>query len=140
MDLFETLANAIRPAKKEVTIETNHIINKEIRREFDRKVEAVICKIWNIDHIEDYASHTVWDAVDPHQKDAALLIFGSDWACFQELLRGMKIMVEGRCPECGDKLLDAFWETRPQTYDHPSEGVDYERCDSCGWNNYNKVI
>lgn len=68
----------------------------------------------------------------------SLHVFGMSWK-FNDLKK-LKINVAGYCPECGERLEQDFYETLPQTHDHEREGIEFDYCSHCRFNNYSELI
>jgi len=138
MTLFETLGNIFRP------VEIIHL-ERGSDKLFSDKVKDVLKKV--LREQPDYplfASATVYTLLEDYGgekslKEGALCIFGTDWEPAVSALKKLKILVEGYCPLCGEKLIDEFWETMEGDYDRQREGFNYYRC-ICGWNNLNKYL
>ena len=138
MTLFETLGNLLRP------VEIIHL-ERGSDKLFSDKVKDVLKKVLREqpDYTE-YASATVYDLVydwggERAVKDCALFLFDCDWEPMVAALKKLKILVEGYCPLCGEKLTEAFWETMAGDIDREVSGFNYNRC-VCGWNNLNKYL
>ena len=138
MTLFETLGNIFRP------VEIIHI-DKGTDKLFSETVKDTLKKVLG-EHPDYplYASSTVFTLLEDYGgekalKLGALCLFGTDWEPAVTALKKLKIIVEGYCPDCGEKLTEAFWETMAGDYDREVSGFNYYRC-NCGWNNLNKYL
>jgi len=74
--------------------------------------------------MESYAPHRI--------KDAAYRIFRTDWPCAVEALKTRKIIVDGYCPDCGERL-DEKSVTKNVSYDWPGDWWNYETCPKCNY-------
>ncbi len=127
------------------------ILPKAEALRFSEKVQAALNHVLDDTPYNDYASMSVYDMVEslnsfvgcnPARKlrDAALLIFKTDWPCAVENLKRLKIVVEGLCPECGEELIEMFKQTHEATYTNPAEGIEYLECPKCSYSDYNERI
>jgi formate dehydrogenase maturation protein FdhE len=117
------------------------IVSDKMAADFTGNVIKVVEDILGYPLRKEHASLTVHELLDTNREraDAALLIFGSDWPSRIEALKGLKIIIEGCCPDCGGEIEKVFVQTLAQTPDSEREGFEYTHCLNhckCGWNNY----
>jgi hypothetical protein len=138
MTLFETLGNLLRP------VEIIHL-ERGASKLFSETVKEALKKVLREQpDYTLYASATVYTLLEDYGgekslREGALFIYGTDWEPAVSALKKLKILVDGYCPLCGEKLTDEFWETMEGDYDREVSGFNYNRC-VCGWNNLNKYL
>lgn len=128
-----------------VTIEGADIMPKEMKALFTKNVLRTLeYKCGNVPFSE-MASATVYECIEAYNsgealRSAALHIFGSTCPDAVEKLKTLKIIVDGYCPECGEKLDPDFFSTVEADYDTEGQGINYEACPKCNYNNLSTYL
>lgn len=146
-EIFDNIFNAARKPvdytkmNEKVSIAINDDVMARIKQMFAGEVKSLIMDRGGFNTLVDFPSLTVHELLTERQrKDIAVFLFGSDWPSSVEALKGLKVVVEGYCPDCGRKLNEGFDMTLPQTSEHEAEGKEYEYCEHCGYCEYKNYV
>ena len=128
-----------------VTIEVAEIMPKEMKSLFVKNVLRTLEHKCGDVPFSEYASSNVHQIISDYGtpetiRCAALHIFGSTCPDAIEKLKTLKIIVEGYCPECGEKLDDDFFSTVEADYDTEGQGISYQACTKCNYNNLSTYL